>query len=155
MKEFKSFSFAIKGISVAIRDESHYRFHLAATFYVFFFGILFHLTKFQWCILLLNISTVITAEMFNTAIENICDMHTKSYNKNIKIIKDISAGGVLVSAIISSICGVFIFFDIQKITLIADFYIHTPLAIFELIFTLIISALFVAKPSCINHKFDL
>ncbi|MCH5202719.1 MAG: diacylglycerol kinase family protein [Oscillospiraceae bacterium] len=155
MKEFKSFSFAIKGISVAIRDESHYRFHLTATFYVFFFGILYHLTKLQWCILVLNISAVLTAEMFNTAIENICDIYTKDYNKNIKIIKDISAGGVLVSAITSFICGVFIFLDLQEITSIAEFYIHTPLALLELIFTIIISTVFVAKPSCINHKFDL
>ena len=48
-------------------------------------------------------------ELINTAIENTVDLITKENNQQAKIAKDVAAGAVLVSAIVSSVIGLMIF----------------------------------------------
>ena len=60
-------------------------------------------------VLLLVIGFVWAAEIFNTAIEILTDHISPEENPTIKIIKDISAGGVLISAIISVLVGLLLF----------------------------------------------
>jgi diacylglycerol kinase len=52
---------------------------------------------------------VITAELFNTAIEKLVDLVSPDYNRQAGFIKDVAAGAVLVSAIIAALVGLFIF----------------------------------------------
>ena len=52
---------------------------------------------------------VISAELFNTAIETIVDMVSPQKNEKAKLAKDISAGAVLILAIGSAIVGFIIF----------------------------------------------
>ncbi len=49
------------------------------------------------------------AEALNTAIEYLADEVNQEYNEKIKLIKDLSAGAVLISATISVIIGGLIF----------------------------------------------
>ena len=55
---------------------------------------------------------VITLEMMNTAIEKLCDMVQPDKHPEVKIIKDIAAGAVLVAAVCSVIIGAFIFLPV-------------------------------------------
>jgi diacylglycerol kinase len=59
--------------------------------------------------LLLVIGLVWTAEIFNTAMEVLVDMVSPEHSQGAKIIKDISAGAVLISAIISVLVGIMVF----------------------------------------------
>jgi diacylglycerol kinase (ATP) len=52
-------------------------------------------------LLFITIMCVIGAEMFNTAIELLCDSMEEEYSLKIKHIKDVSAGAVLVTALFS------------------------------------------------------
>jgi diacylglycerol kinase len=52
---------------------------------------------------------VIVSETINSAIEALCDTVSLDYKVNIKYAKDVSAGAVLVSAIVSVITGIIIF----------------------------------------------
>ena len=52
---------------------------------------------------------VIVSEMFNTCIERLCDYVCSSYDENIKWIKDVSAGAVMISAIVALFVALFIF----------------------------------------------
>ena len=54
--------------------------------------------------------SVLSAELFNTAIELICDFMEPNINPKIKLIKDLSAAGVLIVAIGSALIGGVIFF---------------------------------------------
>lgn len=141
--QLKSFSAAFRGIFYVIRDESHMRFHLVACFYVFLFGILFHLSLVQWCILIFFSSFVTVSEIINTCIERLCDLYTTKYNRRIGKIKDISAGGVLLCSIFSVTAGILIFGDIDKIFSVISFYRESPLALAQLAFTIIISFVFI------------
>lgn len=55
-------------------------------------------------------------EMLNTAVERLCDLVQKEIHPVIKVVKDIAAGAVLLSAGIAVICGAIIF--IPKILLL-------------------------------------
>jgi len=48
-------------------------------------------------------------ELMNTAIENTVNLITKEKNQQAKIAKDVAAGAVLASAIVSAIIGLMIF----------------------------------------------
>lgn len=98
-KQIRSFGFALKGLWNAIRTESHLRFHLVAGLWVFIFAFLGEFTHTQWAVLILTVCAVISAEMTNTAAEDLCDLYTTEQRPEIKRIKDISAAAVLVFAI--------------------------------------------------------
>ena len=54
-KQIKSFKSAFRGFCFAVKSESHMRFHLVATFYVFVFGCFYNFfaAKWRYCSLLL------------------------------------------------------------------------------------------------------
>ena len=60
-------------------------------------------------IIFIMIAIVLVLEIINTITENIMDFLCKDYNLNVKIIKDMAAGAVLVSAFIAIIVGLLIF----------------------------------------------
>lgn len=53
----------------------------------------------QLSLVFIAASNVFVAEIFNTAVEKLCNLITKDYNEEVKFIKDIAAGGVLLSGI--------------------------------------------------------
>jgi len=112
MLKLKSFQVAIRGILVAVKSEWNLRFHLFAAFLVVLFGYLLQVNISDWAILLICIAIVISAELFNTAIEYICDILRDKYKlayEGSRDIRDISAGAVLVSSFIAAIVGILIF----------------------------------------------
>jgi len=52
---------------------------------------------------------VFTAEVLNSAIEALCDTVSQDFKVNIKYAKDVSAGAVLISALVSIITGLIVF----------------------------------------------
>lgn len=100
---------ALKGILYVFKNERNFRLHIFLTVIVFFMSLLFRLNTFEFLIVLIMVCIVLLLEIINTIIENIMDFITDSYNENIKKIKDISAGAVLIAAIISSIVAFIIF----------------------------------------------
>ena len=108
-KIINSFKYAIEGIITSFKTETNMKIHILITVSVLIMGFLLKLSKLEWIICIFAITIVITAELFNTAIETIVDMITKEKNEKAKIAKDISAGAVLVTAIGAAIVGVTIF----------------------------------------------
>ncbi len=52
---------------------------------------------------------VLISETINSAIEALCDTVTQDFKINVKYAKDVSAGAVLVSSLLSVITGLIIF----------------------------------------------
>ena len=105
----KSFKNACRGIVQLFRKQQNARLHLMAVLAVVFLGFAIKLDTTEWCITLLAIGLVLMAEALNTAIEYLADEVNQEYNENIRLIKDVSAGAVLVSAIIAFVVGALIF----------------------------------------------
>lgn len=72
-------------------------------------GWFFHISGIEWCFLAVVISLVLASEMLNTAIENLCDVAEPNQNETIRIVKDISAGMVLICALGALSVGIVIF----------------------------------------------
>lgn len=142
-KQLKSFKAAFVGIGYAIKSEGHLRFHLVAAFYVIAFSFFYDLSKIQWAVLLLLIGAILAAELFNTAIENACDLVTDEYDKRIKIAKDCSAAAVLILSIAAVVVAFIFYFDISKIQYIFKFFISRVWLLILFLFSLIISVAFI------------
>lgn len=72
-------------------------------------GVFLQLAYLEWCVVVLCIGCVIASEMLNTCIEKLCDMYSLEYRTDIKIIKDIAAGAVLVTSLMSLVIAIIIF----------------------------------------------
>ncbi|MBP6432045.1 MAG: diacylglycerol kinase family protein [Ferruginibacter sp.] len=111
MKEkfLKSLKYAFNGISYTFKNELNFKIQVLFAIVVVILGLLLSITKTEWIIILLCIAFVLCAELFNTAIETICNKIEPNIHPQIKIIKDVSAAAVLVVAIAAAIVGAIIF----------------------------------------------
>ena len=109
MKTLQSFSYALKGIKACFVSEANFKIHTAFAAMAFLLALLFHVSLQQWAALLFCVALVLTTEMINTAIEKLCDVVHTGLHPQIKIVKDIAAGAVLVAACCSVIIGAIIF----------------------------------------------
>ena len=112
----KSFAFALNGIKACFSKEPNFKIHTGIAIGVVASGIFFQISLTEWVLMLICMGFVLCMEMINTAIEQLCNIVYNQPHPGIKIIKDISAGAVLVSAIVAAICGVIVF--IPKIFLL-------------------------------------
>ena len=108
-KIINSFKYALEGIRTSFKSERNMKIHILAMTIVIALGIFFKLNKIEWCIITIAIVMVISAELFNTAIETVVDMVSPQKNPQAKLAKDIAAGAVLTLAIGAVIIGAIIF----------------------------------------------
>ncbi|MCX7710302.1 MAG: diacylglycerol kinase [Clostridia bacterium] len=106
-----SFNNAINGIIYTIKAERNMKIHIAAAFAILVLSLLFKLSYMEFLIVCLAIALVIVCELINTAVEVIVDIIVDVYHPKAKIVKDVAAGAVLVSAFASMLVGYFVFFD--------------------------------------------
>jgi len=105
-----SLGFAFEGLFSFFRQETNAWIHLASTLAVCALAIYCRVSLAEIIALIIVTGFVWVAELFNTVVERIMDFISSEKNPDIKIIKDLAAGGVLLSAVIALITGVIIFF---------------------------------------------
>ena len=105
----KSIGYALKGWAFFFGKEKNGQLHLAAAFIVILFGFILHISTTEWQSILLCIALVLTLEMMNSALEKFIDLLHPAQHEQIKWVKDVAAGAVLLSSIISAVIGIIIF----------------------------------------------
>lgn len=103
------FKYAADGVVHVYRTQKHMRFHFFMLVTVLLFSKAAGLPPGEILILLLTISLVLIAEMFNTAIEAVVDLVTQSYHPLAKFAKDIAAGAVLMATLNALAVGMILF----------------------------------------------
>lgn len=105
---------AVKGIYLAVAMDFSvaYKLFLSAALMAGFF---YYRQWLDFGIVLLATGLVIVSEIFNTAIEALCDFVEDDYNEKIGLIKDVSAGAVGIS--------IFIWFIIISIEIYRAYYL--------------------------------
>ncbi len=116
----KSLKNALSGFFFAVKTEANLRFHLSIANLICVFGYFFGLSSLEWAILFITAAAVISAELFNTAIEKAVDTATDKICDTAKHAKDASAAATLILAIMSLAVGVCLFGDIKKIKVALD-----------------------------------
>lgn len=105
----KRFVFAWRGIIDFFRTEHNAQIHLAVTVVVIILSIFLRVNKSETIAIIFSIALVWITEMLNTAIEKTMDFISLKKHPQIKVIKDLSAGAVLIAAIAAVIVGCIIF----------------------------------------------
>ena len=108
ISRLKSFIPAIEGIIYTIEHEKNTWIHIVATIIALIAIFALQLTSLETLFILSAIFIVWICEFFNTVIEYTLDFIQVDKNPKIKIIKDISAAGVLLSAIYAILTAVII-----------------------------------------------
>jgi len=106
-----SFKNAVSGVMQAVRTERNMKIHMAATVCVLLLSLYYRITKTEFLIICLTITLVIACELINTALEVLVDIIVDVYHPKAKKIKDVAAGAVFMSAMMSLVVGYVIFFD--------------------------------------------
>lgn len=105
----KNIHYALQGLLAALRSEKNMRFHVVAAVLVIAAGIWLHISTVEWLVIILCIALVISFELMNTAIEQLCNIVMIQKHPVIKNVKDIAAGAVLIVSIASGVVGILIF----------------------------------------------
>ena len=90
----RSFKAAFDGIRTSISGQRNLKIHLAAALLVCAAGVYVDLHSIEWALVAVAIGMVISAELFNTAIEGLVDLVEPKLNPKAGQIKDVAAGAV-------------------------------------------------------------
>lgn len=126
MNILKSFVYAAQGLWYCITTQRNFRFHIVAAVSVLMVSLFYGFDRFEMMSLAFAILFVMICEMINTAIESTVDMHGKQYNINAKIAKDVSAGAVLLSAVLATLIAIELFWNVEKILYVINFFVNRP-----------------------------
>ncbi len=107
-KFIAGFGYAFHGLWYALRTQRNARVHIAIAILAIFLSIFFHISAVEFAMIFVAITGVFVAEMFNTVIEICVDLASPTYHPLAKIAKDVSAGAVLLNAMLSVIIGLFV-----------------------------------------------
>lgn len=99
MVTFTSFRHAFKGLRAVVSRERNARIHLFFAVLAVLASWFFQISIFQLSLVVFAIILVFFAEITNTAIERTLDLIVTERNQVVQLIKDMTAGGVLVCAL--------------------------------------------------------
>ena len=103
------FKDAGEGLKIAWGEEANFRFHILCAGAAIGLSWILAIPLVEWAIVLLTIGVVLTAEVFNTALEELCDMLQPVHDPHVGKIKDLAAGAVFVSSTAAVAVGSVIF----------------------------------------------
>jgi diacylglycerol kinase len=103
------FGHAFRGLWYALRTQRNARVHVSVAILAILLGIVLRISAVEFAMVFVAITGVFLAEMFNTVFELCVDLASPDYHPLAKIAKDVAAGAVLLSAMLSIVIGVFVF----------------------------------------------
>lgn len=109
MARIKSFHYAFAGLKTLFVEEHNARIHLVSALIAIALGFVLKISPNEWISLIVVISLVFICELINTSLEALADFASPEKHPQIKKVKDLAAGAVLISAISAFITGIIIF----------------------------------------------
>jgi len=100
---------AFRGVKEGVRGQSSFFVHFFVAAVVVAAAAVLYLDRVDWCLLLLCITVVLVAEMFNSALESMAKAITGEDNPHLGDSLDIGSAAVLLASIGASIVGSLIF----------------------------------------------
>lgn len=105
----ESFNAAIEGFIYVLKTQVNMRIHFLAALFIILLAIYLNFTSLEMLVLCITVTFVLGAEMVNTTVELVVDMVKTEFHPIARIIKDISAGTVLLASINAVIVGYLLF----------------------------------------------
>jgi diacylglycerol kinase len=99
---------AMRGVKIAVRGEVNFFVHFFIAVIAGIAGGIVELSDERWCIYILCVTIVLSAELFNTSIEHLARAVTREQHPEIRDALDIASGAVLMAAIGAACVGTLI-----------------------------------------------
>jgi len=106
----RSLKHAIDGLSYAVKHERNFRIELFLAVVVVCLIFIFRVKNWETIVLIIMIMWVLIAELINTVLERVVDILKPRIHPYAHLIKDLMAGVVLISAVVSVVVGIIIFY---------------------------------------------
>ena len=106
---FQSFKYAFSGLKYGFINTKNLHIDLIFIFAVIICGLIFKICLIEWIVIILCFGLVVSLELVNTAIEEVVNLASPDIHPLAKASKDVAAGAVLFSALMTSIIGLIIF----------------------------------------------
>ena len=146
-KWIRSANFAIEGILHAAKTQRHLRYHFYSSAVVLLLSYILGVTKTEFLFIALSVIAVLLAEMFNTAIEAVVDHFSPEHSEKARVIKDMAAGAVFVTAFGVAVIGYIILFPYIRDVFTRGFYVtrHSKEDIAIISFVIVLISVVIAK----------
>lgn len=105
----QKFGDAFRGFKRGVRGQSSFSVHFFASVTVAAAGLSFGVSLFEWGLLVLCVTIVLAAEMFNSALESMARAITDQYSPHLRDALDIGSAAVLITASGAAVVGTMIF----------------------------------------------
>ena len=109
IRHVKSFKYALAGIFHAILNEANFRVQIVIVAICVIMGLHYKITNTEWGLLTISMGLLLSAELLNTVVEEFIDHLIHEHHEGARVIKDLSAGFVLVAAFTTLIIIALIF----------------------------------------------
>ena len=106
---WEKFRDALIGLKLGVRGQSSFFVHIFTAAAVVVVATVLGCTLSEWCLLLLCIAGVLTAEMINIAMESIAKAITDEYNPHLDVALDVGSAAVLLASAGAAVVGTIIF----------------------------------------------
>lgn len=108
-KFMRSFKYARAGAGHVLQSQRNIWIHLGVGVLVMLAAVALKLPGLEMAVLVLTITVVVAAEMFNTALEELVNLVKPEDHPAAALIKNVAAGAVLTAAVGAIVVGLFIF----------------------------------------------
>ncbi len=105
----RSFTYAFAGLRHFFKYGHNAQIHGVVAAVAVLLAFVLHFSPMEFVVLVLVIGLVWMAELFNTVIEKIMNHLSPAMHPEVKVIKDLAAAAVLVTAVVAVIAGVVLF----------------------------------------------
>ncbi|MCX6350056.1 MAG: diacylglycerol kinase [Candidatus Aureabacteria bacterium] len=109
-KIIDSFNAAIEGIIYVLKTQRNMRFHFLAAALILILSVVLKMDWEDMVLLMTAIVVVLLTEMINTSIEHVTDLVKGSFHPLARIVKDVSAGAVLLASLYAVGVAYLVFF---------------------------------------------
>lgn len=103
------FADAFRGLRRAVRSQTSFAVHITVAAAVVVAAVLLRVSPLEWCLLVGAIGFVVTAEVFNTAIESLARAHDVGRHPRIRDALDMASAAVLIAAVTAVGIGIVVF----------------------------------------------
>jgi diacylglycerol kinase len=103
------FRCAFRGLKLGVRGHSSFSVHFFFAALVVGAALVLRCRALEWCILLGCIGLVMTAELFNSAVETLFRGLDEATRERVWPCLDVAAGAVLLASIVSAVIGAIVF----------------------------------------------
>ena len=104
----QKFACAVRGLAVGVRGQNSFTIHFLATLAVVALATWLQVSQADWLVLTLCITIVLSAELFNSAIEHLARAITPEEHPEIRNSLDIASGAVLLASLGAAVAGLMV-----------------------------------------------